>query len=92
MSYIGIDMRTLVRFPVLMSISASDRAGLIASAGERIGARRPQERDWFASWEADYHGAAAAGDEDGCELLLDVLVAYDAFQSTQRPTRLHRIA
>lgn len=64
----------------------------IAAAGERIASRGRQERRWYEGWRNDYDGAVAAGDDDACELLLDVLVAFDAFQGSKHPTRLRRIA
>ena len=64
----------------------------IAAVSERISVRGRQERQWFEDWKADYHAAGEAGDNDGCELLLDILVAFDALLAKKRPNCLRRVA
>ena len=58
----------------------------IAAVGERISARRRQERQWFEDWKADYDAAGEAGDEDGCELLLDILSRSTLCSQRNAPT------
>lgn len=64
----------------------------IAAVCERVSVRGRQERRWFEDWKAGYDAAGEAGDEDACELLLDILVAFDALLAEKRPSRLRRVA
>ncbi|MBV9802005.1 MAG: hypothetical protein JO130_02380 [Solirubrobacterales bacterium] len=70
---------------------ASTPEEFIIAAAERISARGRQEGLWYEGWQADYAAAVAGGDNDACELLLDVLIAFDTFQGQKRPTRLRRV-
>lgn len=71
---------------------APDITEFIAAAAERIANRGRQERHWVGSWQAEYEQSCTVCDDDACELLLDALVAFDAFQAQKRPTRLRRVA
>jgi hypothetical protein len=56
------------------------RAASIAELGEKLSRRGRTERVWFEQWRADYGAACEEGDEEACELLVDVLVAFERWQ------------
>lgn len=68
----------------------TDAAGLISDVADRVGRRGSVEREWFADWSEEFAAASVGGDEDECQLLLDALVAFDAWQRCQHPNSLRR--
>jgi hypothetical protein len=45
--------------------------------GARLCSLGEAERDWFEGWQAEFDAVSAAGDEEACALLVDMLIAFD---------------
>jgi hypothetical protein len=54
-------------------------AGFVDAVAEAVQARGPDERRWFADWRADFDEAQRDGEGETATLLLDALVAFNAW-------------
>jgi hypothetical protein len=54
-------------------------AGFVDAVAELVESRGPYERSWFAKWCADFDEAEREGDDAAGTLLLDALVAFNAW-------------
>jgi hypothetical protein len=54
-------------------------AGFVDAVAELVEAHGPDERSWFAAWCADFEEAGREGDDAAATLLLDALVAFNAW-------------
>jgi hypothetical protein len=58
---------------------------LIHDVVDKVSRRGVDVQEWVASWSLEFAQASEAGDEDSCELMLDTLVAFDAWLSSKNP-------
>ena len=63
----------------------SQYADLIREIRDRLSCRGAAECEWFERWQAEFDAVAADGEEEACELLVDVLVAFDRWQADEHP-------
>lgn len=54
-------------------------AGFVDAVAELVESRGPDEQSWFAEWCADFEEARREGDDAAATLLLDALVAFNAW-------------
>jgi hypothetical protein len=54
-------------------------AGFVDAVAELVESRGPDKRSWLAEWCADFEEAGREGDDAATTLLLDALVAFNAW-------------
>ncbi len=57
----------------------TELAGFVNAVADAVHVRGPDERRWFADWRADFDEAQREGEDETATLLLDALVAFDAW-------------
>lgn len=61
----------------------SQLAEFMDAVADAVALHGEDEQRWFADWSADFEQAQREGDHEAATLLLDALVAFNAWLGTQ---------
>jgi hypothetical protein len=66
-----------------MEAMSSQLARFVDAVAEAVALHGEDEQRWFADWSADFDEAQRDGDHEAATLLVDTLVAFNAWLSGQ---------
>jgi hypothetical protein len=69
-----------------METMTSQLAEFVDAVADAVALRGEDEQRWFADWSADFEQAQREGDDETATLLLDTLVAFNAWLGSRGET------